>query len=1103
MLRRLVPVLSAVVAILAGGPVATAFAVTPSVAVGSSAVLNVLQGTTAPVGNVTLTESAPGQLAVNDVITIRLKDSASASTLHLTTTPVVSGTNGLAATLAVASSSGTLQDEVVLTVTQNSASSAFPGVLTVAQLNPAIDAGAATGSASAYATDTGAVVSTTPAAVASVLTAATQKATFTPVTQPTLTSTGSNQVAGNISLSEPVKDFFKSGDVITFRVRDADGSADTVGLTTTPFASGGAMSVSVHGLNGPTVQPNETGFTVSVDTQDPSNGSTSTLTVSNIVLNTAQAPSGPITLTASIAGGSVGTEYIVPGRVTVATVGGATSTSSAGDAVLTVPGTQEAAGNVTITAQAGALRTGDTFSVAIQEAGVTFTAANPPVTSLTAGNLSLSSAAATLDAGDVTATWTVQNPNTVPSTIVIGPIYYDVSAGAVAGDKVSLKLSGGGSFTSQTVTDATLVSSPSGQSMPLAAPPASATSPVPGANVQYVEPAAGSLTANNSALVLLSPYASQISAYRTTFAAPPSASATNGLTLGAPIVNTQTISVTLAPNVIVSAPPQTAAIFPVTAASSGSPSTVTFSGLSYALGNFVPPGVLLGTATADVGTGVITAASTAVNGTVSDTSNQFADAIDANGLGSASAGDTTPPETFLDGGPANGITVFNTTSVTFSFHSSEDPYATFMCTLISHTTSGDSSTIIENHCGQQSNVGGAYEYTKTYPSLADGSYQFYVQATDANNNTDPTPAGASFNIGFDNTAPTATITNPKTLTAPVVVTFDEPVKNVSPSTFTLTPAPAAGTPITCLNGTAATDCAAGPVTKASLTASGGFVPGQTYHVTLNPVGVIPAITDIAGNALATTTSTFRASTNEQETSSAAVYSWKKISMSSASGGSYAEDHAAGASASYRFTGTSVTWYTVTGKNMGKATVYVDGAKKLSINNYATSTHYGVARTVGSLSNATHTVKVVVAGVKGASAATDDQVAVDRFVAGATTAQDNAPAVVYTWRSVAATGASGGHYAIDDLAGSTVSFTFVSGSLTWYTVTSPAMGKATVYVDGVKKGTFDNFSSSTKYGVKRTFGSLGAGTHILRIVVLGTHRSGATGSNIAVDRWTMA
>jgi hypothetical protein len=478
--------------------------------------------------------------------------------------------------------------------------------------------------------------------------------------------------------------------------------------------------------------------------------------------------------------------------------------------------------------------------------------------------------------------------------------------------------------------------------------------------------------------------------------------------------------------------------------------------------------------------------------------NAVVDVINGNGLGSAAAGDTTPPETYLDSGPADGSTVFSGT-VTFVFHSSEDPFATFTCILISHPDAGDASTTIENNCGQPSDTQ-PVTYSKTYPSLANGQYSFYVQATDAANNTDPTPATTSFGVGVDNTAPTASIGTPKTAGAPVIVTFSEPVKSIGAADVSVTPS--ANVALSCLNGAAAADCVAGPVTTLAIKPGRAFTPGQSYNVELDPAGAIAPITDTAGNPLADTNATFRSSLKEEETSAAATFSWRKVSATSASGGSYAEDNRAGATASYTFTGTSVSWSTITGPNQGKATVLVDGAKKLAVNNYAKTTRYGVVRSVSGLSNAAHTITVVVSGTKGAAGATDTQVAIDSFVAGATTVQNTAPAVRYTWQNVKASKASGHRYAAAATRGDSVSFVFAGTGVTWQTVTSRAMGKATVSIDGKKNATVDNYSSATKYGVKRHYGGLSAGVHTLTIKVLGHRRSASTANTVAVDRWTV-
>jgi bacillopeptidase F len=111
-----------------------------------------------------------------------------------------------------------------------------------------------------------------------------------------------------------------------------------------------------------------------------------------------------------------------------------------------------------------------------------------------------------------------------------------------------------------------------------------------------------------------------------------------------------------------------------------------------------------------------------------------------------------------------------------------------------------------------------------------------------------------------------------------------------------------------------------------------------------------------------------------------VPGWRIAAISKASGGRYAVEHLKGASTSFVFAGTSVTWLTSSGPTMGRAKVYVDGVLKAKVDNYAARIRWGVRRTVTGLSQGTHTVTVVVSGAKKrASSGTD--VVVDRWLVG--------------------------------------------------------------------------------------------------------------------------
>lgn len=1032
-------------------------------------------GGSGPVGDVVLTEAAPGQLQVGDVLTYLFRD-AGAATLHFATAGTLSATNGLAGTVALASSSGTLDDEMKVTVTQAS-SGAFPGQLTLSGLTATADSTAVAGSDSVTVTDSNvAVTPPSPASIAdaTIISSGTSHATFAAQSTPTILSTGNQQSVGSVTITEPAKDFFHTGDVITLAVRDTNGGGDTIGLAGAPLAAGGSMTVSVSGTNGASVQTNDTAFNVNVNAQDPSNGSTSTLTISNLVLNTAEAPIGPVTLSAVVTspGGASATEPIAPGRVTVASVGGNTNTTATGTPALTVGATGQPAGNVQISVAAASLSHSDTFSLQVQTPGVTFTAADPPTATVTSGNLVLQNAAAVVDGTGTTATWTVASGNSEASNIVVGPIYYDVAGAATTNTAVTLLASGetGSAFTTQHVSDAVIAPSAShGRFAAVGAPPSAGAAPFSGANVTYTETATGS-TPNGSTIVLVAPDATQIAAYRTTFAAVPSvSSATGGMTLGTPTVNSSAVVVSTSAGSI-TAPAQTVLSIPVTAASTTGPASFTISGLQFQLGSLAVPGAL-------VVTGVVQSGGGAIDG------NQIVDLINTRNLGTTSA--TTPPTvTLTQTPPAESAS----NHATFAF-SSDQPGTTYACALDGQVISLNCPTPI------------------TLPGLTDGSHQFTVQGFNQAGYSS-TPVTYTWNV--DTVAPTVSaFSAPTASNGPAVITFDKPVTDVSTSTVTLTAVGpgTASAPVTvtllCSDGTSAPAACtpADTVKLLEVVATGGFVPGQHYSLVLNPVGATPAIQDAAGLALASTTESFRGPLTVQQTDPAAVASWQAVSTSKASGGNYVQAHLAGATASYSFTGSSVTWLTETGPNMGYATVSIDGAKVATVDNYSKTSAYRVSRAVTGLASGAHMLRITVSGKKGSTAATDSQVAVDGFVVGGVTQQQTA--ATYGWSPVAASKASGGSYAQDDLAGASVSMTFRGTGVTWWTVDGPTMGKANLYVDGHLVGSYDGYASSVVYGKSHSVSKLADGLHTVTVKVLGTHRTGAKGSRVAVDRFTVS
>lgn len=147
------------------------------------------------------------------------------------------------------------------------------------------------------------------------------------------------------------------------------------------------------------------------------------------------------------------------------------------------------------------------------------------------------------------------------------------------------------------------------------------------------------------------------------------------------------------------------------------------------------------------------------------------------------AGDTTPPDTSITGGPTEGQPVASN-SVSFSFQSTEPTSAAFECKL-------------------DSGAFGPCTSPKTYNSLADGQYTFQVRAIDLSGNVDASPATRTWTV--DTTRPTITGITPPDGTSGILegtnvtATFSEAMNTgtLNGTTFTLTkqgaPSPVAAT----------------------------------------------------------------------------------------------------------------------------------------------------------------------------------------------------------------------------------------------------------------------------------------------------------------------
>jgi subtilisin len=121
----------------------------------------------------------------------------------------------------------------------------------------------------------------------------------------------------------------------------------------------------------------------------------------------------------------------------------------------------------------------------------------------------------------------------------------------------------------------------------------------------------------------------------------------------------------------------------------------------------------------------------------------------------------------------------------------------------------------------------------------------------------------------------------------------------------------------------------------------------------------------------------------------------------------------------------------------------------------------------------------------------------RAFRGALLEQENSAWSTFYWRAISNSAAYGGKLVQDRTAGAWVTFTFTGSSVAWYTMRGPDQGQARVEIDGVVKGTYDNYRSTAQYRVKHSWG-LSAGTHTIRVVALGKKSAAATNYYASVD-----
>ncbi len=241
------------------------------------------------------------------------------------------------------------------------------------------------------------------------------------------------------------------------------------------------------------------------------------------------------------------------------------------------------------------------------------------------------------------------------------------------------------------------------------------------------------------------------------------------------------------------------------------------------------------------------------------------------------------------------------------------------------------------------------------------------------------------------------------------------------------------------------------------------------------------------------------STRYEQSDSRLAYTgtWKTVTTSYASGGSFRYINRSGGAVTVYFNGTSLTWIAKKSPVYGKARVTVDGGSPMIVDLYSPSVKWKQrVWSTGTLAAGDHVVKIEWTGTRNA-AATATNIGVDALdIVGSLTPapvvksaesttryeQTNSRLVYQgAWYTFYATGSSGGSYKRANTDGASVTVTFEGTYLAWIATKGTTLGKALVSLDGGPAVSVNLAASTTQRQQKVwTTGTLSPGTHTVKI-----------------------
>lgn len=254
---------------------------------------------------------------------------------------------------------------------------------------------------------------------------------------------------------------------------------------------------------------------------------------------------------------------------------------------------------------------------------------------------------------------------------------------------------------------------------------------------------------------------------------------------------------------------------------------------------------------------------------------------------------------------------------------------------------------------------------------------------------------------------------------------------------------------------------------------------------------------------------YAASSNVDDKHGSVSYSgsWSNWNDASSYSGSESYSGTTNSYVEFTFTGTSIRYIGTMGSNYGYADIYIDNVLVQTIDTFSSTGKYQqVLYRHSNLSNETHTIKVVVKGVKNPNSS-GYHVSVDKFeydTPAPDTVFDNTHSgIVYsgTWSNYNDSNAYGGSIYFSSATGSYATFTFTGTSIKLYGGVGSNYGISEIYIDDVLTDTIDLYSSSGKYQqllYHKT--DLKDAVHRIKIRVAGTKNANSSNYNIDIDKF---